>query len=52
MLSDLNSKLVNEIEHFFVSYNSAKGKKFNPLGRFGPTHARELVKRGQRKMRR
>ena len=42
-LDDLNSKIVDEIEHFFVSYNTAKGKKFRPLGRFGPERARELV---------
>ena len=44
-LRDLNRKLVDEIEHFFVSYNAAKGKKFTPLGRFGPKRASELVKR-------
>ncbi len=44
-LADLNRKLVDEIEHFFVSYNAAKGKKFKPLGRYGPDRARALVKR-------
>lgn len=43
MLSDLNVKIVDEIEHFFVSYNAAKGKKFEPLRRGGPERARELV---------
>ena len=42
-LADLNEKLVDEIEHFFVSYNAAKGKKFRPLGRFGPARAKKLV---------
>lgn len=42
---DLNRKLVDEIEHFFISYSVAKGKKFAPLGRFGPKRARQLVKR-------
>jgi inorganic pyrophosphatase len=42
-LNDLNSKTVDEIEHFFVSYNAAKGKKFKPLGRFGPERALKLV---------
>ncbi|MEP6936559.1 MAG: inorganic diphosphatase [Chthoniobacterales bacterium] len=45
-LADLNTKLVDEIEHFFVSYNDAKGKKFKPLGRFGPGRAVELVEKG------
>jgi inorganic pyrophosphatase len=47
-ISALNPKLLDEIEHFFVSYNAAKGKKFNPLGRYGPERARKLVLRGKR----
>ena len=43
-LDDLNRERVDEIEHFFVSYNAAKGKKFKPLARSGPDRARELVK--------
>lgn len=42
-LNDLNEILVNEIEHFFVSYNKAKGKEFKPLGRFGATKAKRLI---------
>lgn len=42
-LRDLNGKFLDEIEHFFVSYNEAKGKKFKPLGRFGPERARKLI---------
>ena len=45
-LDDLNETLVGEIEHFFVAYNEAKGKKFRPLGRFGATKARHLVEEG------
>lgn len=47
-LDQINEELVDEIEHFFVSYNAAKGKKFKPLGRFGPERARELIARGER----
>jgi len=43
-LEDLNSNLIAEIEHFFISYNEMKGKKFKPLGRFGPKRAVKLVK--------
>jgi inorganic pyrophosphatase len=50
-LDDLGAKLVDEIEHFFVSYNAAKGKKFKPLGRFGPERALKLVKGSMRKKR-
>ncbi len=45
-LDDLNETLVGEIEHFFVSYNEAKGKQFKPLGRFGAVKAKHLVEAG------
>jgi inorganic pyrophosphatase len=50
-LTDLNEKLLDEIEHFFVSYNAAKGKKFKPLGRHWPKRASKLVKASMRKKR-
>lgn len=50
-LTDLNRKLLEEIEHFFISYNEVKGKKFKPLGRYGPERARKLVQRSKRKKR-
>lgn len=46
-LNDISVKIVDEIEHFFVSYNAAKGKKFKPLGRCNPERARELVQQSQ-----
>lgn len=48
-ITDLNPKLLEEIEHFFISYNDAKGKKFKPLGRYGPEKARKLVQRSKRR---
>jgi len=42
-ITDLNAKLLEEIEHFFISYNKVKRKKFKPLGRYGPERARKLV---------
>ena len=41
-LGDLNSNLIHEIEHFFVSYNDSKGKRFQIVGRAGPERARTL----------
>lgn len=43
-LDDLNPKLTDQVEHFFVSYNHAKGKIFTPLGRFGPDEALRLIR--------
>lgn len=45
-LDDLNKTLVEEIEHFFVSYNEAKGKEFKPLGHFGAIKAKHLIEAG------
>ena len=42
-INDLNKTLVDQIEHFFVSYNQAKGKQFKPLGRFGARKAKTLI---------
>lgn len=47
-LDRISENLAAEIEHFFVSYNAAKGKEFKPLGRFGPERARKVVEEGQR----
>ena len=46
-LGDLNERRLDDIEHFFISYNDPKGKKFKPLGRFGPEGARTLTERGR-----
>lgn len=45
-LASLGDNLLDEIEHFFISYNVAKGKEFKPLGRFGPPRALKLVEEG------
>lgn len=42
-VADLSPDLVGQIEHFFASYNTAKGKQFQPVGRFGPDRARVLI---------
>jgi inorganic pyrophosphatase len=44
-LTDLDPVLLDEIEHFFVSYNEAKGKKFKPFRRLGPAQAKKSVVR-------
>ena len=48
-LEKLDSKLLDEIEHFFVSYNDARGKKFKPTGRKGPAVAERLIKNQTKK---
>lgn len=45
-LADLNENSVKEIEHFFISYNEAKGKKFEPQARSNSQRANEIVRQG------
>ncbi len=45
-LSDLDKHLIDEIEHFFISYTETEGKTFKPLGHFGPHRAIRLVEKG------
>ena len=51
-LAGLTETLLDEIEHFFVSYNNFKGKDFKPLGRHGPKRARGVVEEGVKRFRR
>lgn len=44
-LTDLHRELIDEIEHFFISYNEAKGKDFKPLARRGTKAALATLKR-------
>ncbi len=47
-LGDLPPHVMDDIEHFFISYNAMSGKQFKILGRRGPKPARQLLKK-QRK---
>jgi inorganic pyrophosphatase len=48
-LGDLSPQLLDEIEHFFVSYNEIRGKTFTPTGRKGPRAARTIVDRASQR---
>ena len=50
-LDDLSASLLHELEHFFISYNDERGKRFEVLGREGPKEADALVEQGARKHR-
>ena len=51
-LQDLPTSVIEQIEHFFVSYNEQAGKKFEPTGRHGPKRARKIVDKAMRRKRR
>ncbi len=42
-IEDVAERLIEEIEHFFISYNTVKYKTFTPRGRFGAKRARRIV---------
>ena len=47
---DLNSKMMKELEDFFVAYNKARGKKFKLLGVKDAETAMKLIKKTRVKM--
>jgi len=48
-LLKIDQKVIEEIEHFFISYNAARGRRFRPIGRKGPAPAKRLVEAQRRK---
>ena len=46
-LAQLSENLLDEIEHFFISYNAMEEKDFKPLGRHGPRRAKKLIEEGE-----
>jgi inorganic pyrophosphatase len=47
-INRLNPRLIEEIEHFFISYNEMEGKKFSVMKRSGPQKAKTIVQKGMR----
>jgi inorganic pyrophosphatase len=47
-IHQLSDSMLDEIEHFFISYNQAKGREFKPLGRYAADRAHKLVEKGIR----
>jgi inorganic pyrophosphatase len=48
-LSDLTPAVLDEIEHFFISYNAFKGQQFKVTRRGTPAQAEKALKRGIKK---
>jgi inorganic pyrophosphatase len=46
-LDELSGQRLDEIEHFFVSYNEMEGRRFRPTGRHGPNRAERLLEEGR-----
>jgi inorganic pyrophosphatase len=47
-ITDLGAELLHEIEHFFHSYNEAKGGEIKVLRRVGPKQAQQLINKAIR----
>ena len=47
-IDQVNSHLLDELEHFFRSYNELRGKQFKPLGRSGPKRAQQMIEENLR----
>jgi inorganic pyrophosphatase len=45
-MDDVSKTLLNQVEAFFVSYNSQRGKRFEILATRGPKKAMKLLKDG------
>jgi inorganic pyrophosphatase len=48
-IADVDQTLMREIEHFFISYNEARGKKFKPIAHGGPARAERVVAASRRR---
>ncbi|HZY87241.1 MAG TPA: inorganic diphosphatase [Gemmataceae bacterium] len=49
-VEQLPGELLDEIEHFFVSYNAMRDRRFKPIGRKGPDRAAALIQEGMRRV--
>jgi inorganic pyrophosphatase len=49
-LDQIASNLLDEIEHFFISYNAAKGKRFTLRGRYGVARAEQVIAEGRARL--
>jgi len=47
-LGDLPTRVLDELEAFFVSYNAQRGTEFEPLARGGAARATDLLTKGRR----
>jgi inorganic pyrophosphatase len=48
-LDEVSRQRLDEIEHFFISYNEVEGRQFKPLARHGADRGRELVEQATRR---
>ena len=47
-LAEVGERLLDEIEHFFISYNQMKGKEFKPLSRSSSETAKAMIEKSRK----
>jgi inorganic pyrophosphatase len=47
-IRELPAAQLDEIEHFFVSYNRAHGRRYEPIGRVGAKKAEQALAAAER----
>jgi inorganic pyrophosphatase len=47
-LQDMPQAVMDEIEHFFISYNEQEGKVFHPLGKMDVEETLKLIKKSKK----
>ena len=47
-LAEVGGRLLDEIEHFFISYNQMKGKEFKPLSRSSSETAKAMIEKSRK----
>jgi inorganic pyrophosphatase len=48
-LSDLPKEVLDQVQHFFVTYNAEEGNQFIPQGQHGPKRALKCLEKSQRR---
>jgi inorganic pyrophosphatase len=48
-LGEWNENRLDELEHFFISYNEMEGREFKPIARLGPRQAMKQLEEGMRR---
>jgi inorganic pyrophosphatase len=46
-LKDVEAETLRQLEHFFIAYNEAEGRRFEPTRRAGPAKAMQLLEAAQ-----
>lgn len=49
VLADLDERILIQIEHFFIAYNTCQDRQFKPIGRAGVAQAMRLLEESRKR---